>query len=784
MTDSFLDPSAPNGGASTGAGARGIPVGGGQSTTLFSNSHYVCPKQMPLPGVVIFVHGVNSEGEWFTAAEEGLCRGLNRRLGRLDDQMMFKGVEGGQMQPVQYTESLTPDGYLNPDLGSTTYIKPTESFSPVIHFRWGYKAGKDELKQYGANIFLNEQNYWGGGPFANGCGTLADLWAKGLDDRAFGFLSVQALNGTDRLVYATPPRAYMVLAALRLAHLIRSIRQKQADVPITVVCHSQGNMVGITAAFFGHNMKPVTDPDNKTGNCVADTYVLANAPYSVVQNNWLETWTQRGYSDENGEHGRETFNSRIKTLDNFFQIIGQRAANEPTPDAVNLEMENSQPSADGKPYKAETDRQAHGLKTDGPYNKTFGRVTLYCCPHDQVISASPVQGIGWRGMSADEISKANGQGIFTQRVFATNWMVGDSSQKTYNYWDNDWRASVRKNDDDFFYPASTRAQYGFMRESRGKHSPFGLLAAALATPVLDVVLLLAKMQVNASPPRIGPNKTWEVPLDAPALDAPFSPKTIKYGSAMKKITLTCPDGKTVESEFNESYDPPSAARNASKSAAERNSDDPYDSFNGDPKKLGSGEAVADTEAQGTEASEAAQRYEDHAVLRQEARRDVQLHWAPADWVSADGVVVGEDKPSDASASYSAWHKDRISAILLGGQHNNPTNHSTTMTNPEHAEKALAYDVAIGVCHLSADDWWKLRIEADWRMWKGLDQDNPAVKYATYFTDGVMPEVPDKKGAKADRPLYEWATRVEEAKMPSGIEDQREGQFYLKARVIA
>lgn len=784
MTDSFLDPSTPQADVATdtaGAGSPRLLAGSGQSTTLFSNSDFLCLKQMPLPGVVIFVHGVNSEGEWYSAAEEGLCRGLNRRLGRLDDQMMFKGVEGGQMQPVQYTESLTPDGYLNPKLLSNTYVKDDPSFSPVIHFRWGYKADKNELKQYGANIFLNEQNYWGGGPFANGCGTLADLWAKGLDDRVFGFLSVQAMNGTDRLVYATPPRAYMVLAALRLATLIASIRQKQADVPITVVCHSQGNIVGITAAFFGHNMKPVRDRHNKTGNCVADTYVLANAPYSVVESNALESWTQRGYGDPNGQHGRETFGARIKTLDNFFQIIGAQAANEPTPDAVNQEMENSQPSENGKPYKAETDREAHGLKTDGPYNKTFGRVTLYCCPHDQVISASPVQGIGWRGMSSEEISKANGQGIFTQRVFSTNWMVGDPSLKTYNYWDNDWRASVRKNDDDFFYPASSKAQYGLSRELRGDHSLPGVVAAGLVAPVLKIGLLLAKMSVNASPPRVGHQKTWEVPLEAPALDDPFSPKTIKYGSPMKKITLTGADGMTVESEFNESYDPPSAARNASKGVAQKNDNDPYDSFKPDPEKRGTGEAATATDAQGTEASEAAQRYEDHAVLRQEARRDVMLHLKPTDWVNADGAVIGEDNPADASADYSVWHKDRISTVLLGGQYNNPTNHSTTMTNPEHAEKALAYDVAIGVCHLSGDDWWKLRIEADWRFQDGMEDINPAKKYGTYFKDGVMGQVPDKKGVKAQRSLYEWAHGVEEARIPAGIEDHREGQLFLAAR---
>jgi hypothetical protein len=38
--------------------------------------------------------------------------------------------------------------------------------------------------------------------------------------------------------------------------------------------------------------------------------------------------------------------------------------------------------------------QRHGLN-----GNTFGRVTLYCNPHDQVISASTVQGIGWRGES-------------------------------------------------------------------------------------------------------------------------------------------------------------------------------------------------------------------------------------------------------------------------------------------------------------------------------------------------------------------------------------------------
>ncbi len=273
---------------------------------LFDHSELICVKRSPLPGIVIFVHGVNSDGEWFTAAEEGLCKGANRRLGRLDDQVAFKD---GQLKPVHYIESLTPDGFINPDMWAKTYIQPDPSYSPAIHFRWGYKANKEELKAFGDKIFLNEQNYWGGGPFANGCTALPDLWHEGLDTRAFGFINLQGMNPTNRPIYRTPPRAYGVLAALRLAKLIESIRKKQADVPITVVCHSQGNMVGITAAFLGDRMPEVKDPWGKSGRCVADAYVLANAPYSLEENIGMDNWAQRETQDSAGRRGRSRLSS-------------------------------------------------------------------------------------------------------------------------------------------------------------------------------------------------------------------------------------------------------------------------------------------------------------------------------------------------------------------------------------------------------------------------------------------------------------------------------------------
>ena len=61
-------------------------------------------------------------------AEEGLCAGLNRRMGRYDDQLFHFGPVAGQMTPVSYIDSLTPDGFLNPEMSSQTYIKSDPSF--------------------------------------------------------------------------------------------------------------------------------------------------------------------------------------------------------------------------------------------------------------------------------------------------------------------------------------------------------------------------------------------------------------------------------------------------------------------------------------------------------------------------------------------------------------------------------------------------------------------------------------------------------------------------------
>jgi hypothetical protein len=87
-----------------------------------------------------------------------------------------------------------------------------------------------------------------------------------------------------------------------------------------------------------------------------------------------------------------------------------------------------------------------------------------------------------------------------------------------------------------------------------------------------------------------------------------------------------------------------------------------------------------------------------------------------------------------------------------------------MTNAMHAEKALAYDVAIGMCRIPVDQLNKFRVEADWRFGKSLDKDNPNKIYAEYFTYGTMNKTS----------LATWITTDTEAKLPDEIDDKRQG----------
>jgi pimeloyl-ACP methyl ester carboxylesterase len=393
------------------------------------------------------------------------------------------------------------------------------------------------------------------------------------------------LNPTNnRPVFSCPPRPYFVLAALRLARLVEAIRKLQADVPVTIVCHSQGNMIGMAAAFLGDRLSAVTDAQGKSGRCVADSYVLCNPPYSLVKNNTAEDWTQGKMKDRQGGSGRQTREARIQTLRAFFDIIRKPACTPPDDAQVDDYTANQ---AHG--YTCAMDRGRYGY---GPNGSTRGRVTLYCCPHDQVIGSEAVQGIGWRGMSKEEIRDTNGTGVFCQRVFAQGFEVGDKG--TYHYWNNHHGAPT-PGSDDFWVPRSPSVRYSIKKGLDASKSPVGEILTVGMAPIMLFSTYLFDKRINALPP-----EDWEIPLDAPVLPRPFMPQSLRFGISSRK--------------FDEMYDPPGQSLDKDHPPA---GDSPYAGNRPMPKDAGD----ATDAPLGNAQTQAALYYEDHARLRMQARRE-------------------------------------------------------------------------------------------------------------------------------------------------------------------
>jgi len=706
-----------------------ITVGTGSAHTNFNHDNVDVYQRLPLPGIIIFVHGVNSDGEWYKQTEQGLCAGLNERLKRCDHHMVCPTADAGQLKPVSYLPELTADGFLNPDRSVKSFIANDNHFSPVIQFRWGYKASLEELQQYGDAIYLNEKNYWGGGPFANGCSALPDLWNAGLCDSLFLWMHIQHLNPTnDNNVYSCPPRPYFVLAALRLAKLVKSLREQQANVPITIVCHSQGNMIGMAAAFLGDRMAPATDIGGASGRCVADNYVLCNAPFSLKESNFTEDWISYHMRDKHGNYGRQTGAARSGTLRAFFNIIRQPACTPPDDAVADRWMSNR---AHG--FTIGADRQQYGY---GPDQSTRSRVTQYCNPHDKVISATSIQGIGWRGLSQAEIAAANGAGVFCQRVFAQGFAVG--VQGHYHYW-NDHYGKPPPGADAYWVPASQTAHYSLDKGRAAQRGNFfGQVLTFLAAPVAIVGAALAGVRINASPGR-----DWWIPLTAPPLPA-FKPQALRFG--------------VYSDAFDQGYNPRGQSRNAQQAQPAPVAGQPYAgdrpiTARRDIARESSDAALGDAD------SDATMRYEDHARLRMLARREQM--------VAKGQAVTEEDHPRTAGADYTAWREKKIKRYLADNIDTHATDHSTIMTNPDHAQKALAYDVALGVCHIADKELRKLRIAADWALAEGLGGDSVHRCFSEYFEWGLFTGISINEWVKASG---------SEGSMPEKIVDEREHTF--------
>jgi hypothetical protein len=165
-------------------------------------------------------------------------------------------------------------------------------------------------------------------------------------------------------------------------------------------------------------------------------------------------------------------------------------------------------------------------------------------------------------------------------------------------------------------------------------------------------------------------------------------------------------------------------------------------------------------------TEAQLRYEHQAQLRMKARREGLSN--------KDHAVPQEEDLTTASPEYHAWRNAHITDWLKECVDQNATDHSTIMSNPVHAEKALAYDVAMGVCMLNPEVIHELRVEADWRYSKSLGKTHPHMYFSEYFETGRMNGTVNAQGdIEGGQFLHDWIKDpANGATMPSTIQDER------------
>lgn len=348
---------------------------------------------LQLPGLIIFVHGVNSEGEWYNNAEVALCSGLNQRLGLQEQYSLianeyYDGIfESCEKNSLEWAACYGDDN-------KRKWISPprkikNEGRSPVIRFYWGYRAADNETDNYaiplknkkGDNYYdLSPEErktkgpwYWGGGPFQNGCNQLVSLWSKqGFDNwpNVLGMpipFSTQLMNGErDRLLTAAPPRHYYAHAAGRLADLIKTIRSKHPEDTVTVLSHSQGTMVALAAAAIE----------------APDALFVMNSPYAL--DNEPTTYISYPVKEIISREAREA---------TFADIVKKVAENKTRLARQGCDHLLAGVSSDGESWTPEGKTHA-GL----PERDNHGTTWIYCNPHDRVMGSAPLRSIGWQGL--------------------------------------------------------------------------------------------------------------------------------------------------------------------------------------------------------------------------------------------------------------------------------------------------------------------------------------------------------------------------------------------------
>ena len=373
------------------------------SITSHKNIQVRAEIQPPLhlPGLIIFVHGVNSEGEWYNDAEESLCEGLNKRLGLNGKHILSANKYAeGYWGSCDNNSAELKDGDSKNEKKQKWYSLPRkiteEGRSPVIRFYWGYRAADNETDKYaiplknkqGDNYYdlTPEQRknkgpfYWGGGPFQNGCNQLVSLWSdKGFDNSpsALGMSlphSTQLANGEcDQFLTSAPARHYYAHAAGRLVKLIKTIRDKHPEDTVTVLSQGQGTMIALAAAA-------IESPD---------ALFVMNSPYAL--DNEPMTYISYPMGEIISKEAREaTFADIVKKVAEKREHLQQQGC-ERLLAGVCSEGESWTPAV--KMHANIAERDNHGT------------TWIYCNPHGPAMDSISLHSIGWLRLSNTHITQ-------------------------------------------------------------------------------------------------------------------------------------------------------------------------------------------------------------------------------------------------------------------------------------------------------------------------------------------------------------------------------------------
>lgn len=349
-----------------------------------------------MPGVIIFVHGVNSTGEWYDAAEKALCEGLNDRLNR---------PEGVKLRTNKY---ITVDERTEKPI--PRQLDPKEiGHSPVIRFYWGYSAAPGTARNWlipmrnprGFDLWApqgtNETGpwFWGGGPFQNGTNNLPQLWSReGFKRRVLG-VDMEELNPEkERQLEDAPPRHYYAHAAKRLADLIDLIRTECPRDTVTVMSHSQGTMIAMAATALCKTRAP-------------DALFVMNSPYAL-DDKTTDALTAGMF--------RPTAQARVNTFRNIARRIkhDKRVMTE-----AQVKQLQCGASEDMNFWRPDNKRKSGVHERDN-----HGRLYVYFTPHDRVMGADPLQSIGWQGVHEKLLAELGD--TVKQRMLARGTPVGDA----------------------------------------------------------------------------------------------------------------------------------------------------------------------------------------------------------------------------------------------------------------------------------------------------------------------------------------------------------------------